>query len=476
MTVRVRFAPSPTGHLHVGGVRTALFNYLYAHHCGGRFLLRIEDTDRERSLPEYEQGILEGLRWLGLDWDEEPIRQSARVERHTAEALRLLEDGHAYRCRCTPEELEAMREAQKAAKVPMGYDRRCRDKNWPDDGKTPFTVRLKMPIEGQTVIHDPIKGDIVVENAELDDLIILRTDGTPTYNFAVVVDDCDMKITHVVRGDDHTTNTFKQINIYQALGYELPVFAHLPQVFGTDKKKLSKRHGATDILAYREMGYLPEALVNFLVRLGWAHGDQEVFTKQELIEFFDIKDVNASPAVFDPAKLEWLNGEYIRRKSLSELTDIFQAELLRRNLLRGNRILEPGFRPWLETLTASLQERSKTLVEMVEMSAFCLNEEVIYDEKIVKKEFKPYVRDVFNDVLHTLKMIGDKEPTADEWKTIIHDVMMHRDLNMKKVAQPLRIGVTGGTVSPPIDSVLVTLGKDCVRKRLQHALTLIPAE
>lgn len=352
--VRVRFAPSPTGHLHIGGARTALFNYLFAMHNGGKFILRIEDTDTTRSTEEYIDAIIEGMKWLGLEWDEGPYRQTSRFAIYKSYVDRLLEEGKAYRCYCTAEELEQRREAALASGKPPKYDGRCRNISGVVQDK-PFAVRFKMPHEGVTVVDDLIKGVVEFENTQLEDMIIMRSDGTPTYNFVVVVDDIDMKITHIIRGDDHLNNTPKQIHIYRAFGWELPIFAHLPMILGADKTRLSKRHGATSVMAYKEMGYLPGALVNYLVRLGWAHGDQEVFSKDELISYFSLENIGKSAAIFNPEKLLWLNSQYIMQEQPEVLYEMAKPFLIQAGIVNAD--WSPDIR-WVAKAVKSLQERS----------------------------------------------------------------------------------------------------------------------
>ncbi len=358
--VRVRFAPSPTGYLHIGGARTALFNWLFARHEGGTFILRIEDTDRSRSTDEYIEAIIEGMKWLNLDWDEGPFRQTDRFDVYRSYVERLVREGKAYNCYCSPEELDQRRQEALAQGRPPKYDGRCKHLKEPVQGRSP-AVRFLMPQEGRTVVKDMIKGTVEFENNQLDDLIIMRSDGTPTYNFVVVVDDVDMKITHVIRGDDHLNNTPKQLHIYKALGYEIPQFAHLPMILGSDKARLSKRHGATSVMAYRDMGYLPEALVNYLVRLGWSYGDQEVFKRDELIRYFSFDSVVKSSAVFNPEKLLWLNSQYINGTDPEK-----RAELVMPFLVQ-EKILAEGQTPdmqWLSRAVMTLRERAKTLVEL----------------------------------------------------------------------------------------------------------------
>ena len=365
--VRVRFAPSPTGHLHIGGARTALFNWLFARHNNGIFILRIEDTDKTRSTEEYIDSIIEGMKWLNLDWDEGPYRQTDRFDVYRDYCKKLLEEGKAYYCYCSPEELEQRRQEALAQGKSLRYDSRCRDLK--TQGQVENTaVRFRMPQEGQTAVNDLIKGETVFDNSQLDDLIIMRSDGTPTYNYTVVVDDVDMNITHVIRGDDHLNNTPKQIHIYSALGYKVPLFAHLPMILGSDKARLSKRHGATSVMAYKEMGYLPEALVNYLVRLGWSYGDQEVFSINELIQYFSFDNVGKSAAVFNPEKLLWLNSQYIIRAEPENLTGLVKPFLIRENIIEEGRTLNEQ---WLSKAISTLQERSKTLLELAQ-SLGCL--------------------------------------------------------------------------------------------------------
>lgn len=361
-SVRVRFAPSPTGHLHVGGARTALFNWLFARHNKGTFIIRIEDTDRTRSTDEYIDSILEGMKWLALDWDEGPYRQTERFDVYRLYCEKLLKEGNAYHCYCTPEELEQRRQDALAQGQSPKYDGRCRHLQEPVPGRTP-AVRFRMPQEGETVVEDMIKGTAVFENTHLDDLIIMRSDGTPTYNFTVVVDDVDMKITHVIRGDDHLNNTPKQIHIYRALGYGIPSFAHLPMILGSDKARLSKRHGATSVIAYRDSGYLPDALVNYLVRLGWSYGDQEVFSREELISHFSFENVGKSSAVFNPEKLLWLNSQYIMNSSPEKLSTLVAPFLIREHIIEEGQDMDTQ---WLSRAVNTLRERAKTLTELAD--------------------------------------------------------------------------------------------------------------
>ncbi|MDQ7010671.1 MAG: glutamate--tRNA ligase [Mariprofundaceae bacterium] len=447
MTVRTRFAPSPTGMLHIGGARTALFSWLYARHHGGQFLLRIEDTDRERSTNEATQVILDGLAWLGLDWDEEPVFQSARQARHIAAVERLLADGKAYKCYCSKSELDAMREQQRAAgKKPM-YDGRCRNRAM-HEKDAPYVVRFRSPDEGETYVRDLVLGDVCFPNRELDDLIIQRSDGTPTYNLAVVVDDADMGITHVVRGSDHLNNTPRQIQLYEALGLEVPQFAHIPLIHGADGAKMSKRHGAVAITEYREAGYLPEAVVNYLARLGWSYGDEEVFSRQRLIELFDLAQVGKTAARFDQDKLDWLNACWLRESAPESLV----GEVMRFldvDVSKG---------PDLEKVIASLQERSKNLVELAEGARFFYVTPTTYVEKAVKKNFREATWPLLDAFLQKGEALS--EWTAETVHGLIAEICEAGGVNMGKLAQPIRILVSGGPVSPPIDQTLALLGKD----------------
>jgi glutamyl-tRNA synthetase len=463
--VRTRFAPSPTGYLHIGGARTALFNLLFARHHGGRFILRIEDTDRERSTPEAIEAIVESLKWLELDWDEGPFFQTRRFDLYKEKVRELLAAGKAYPCTCTAEELERKRQtAMKEKRKPM-YDGTCR----PPDGvipplpeNKPYTIRFRGPREGSTVVEDAVKGPVVFENRELDDLIIARSDGTPTYNFCVVVDDIDMRVTHIIRGDDHLANTPRQMLLYQALGQKPPVFAHVPLILGIDKARLSKRHGATSVTAYRDMGYFPEALSNYLVRLGWSHGDQEIFSRAELIEKFSLEAVGKSAGVFNPEKLLWLNAHYLKTRPLPQLAD----DVVPFIAAKGYPV--PPDKQWREKMVATLQERAKTLVELVEMAHFYLSDDIQYDEKAAKKFLTPEVRAPLSELIEKLETLKDFDEKSIE--TAFTDVMQRHNLQLGKLAQPVRVALTGTTVSPGIYEVLAVLGKERSMKRLKTAL------
>jgi len=461
--VRVRFAPSPTGYLHIGGARTALFNWLFARQKKGSFILRIEDTDVERSTKEAIDAIIDSLKWLGLDWDEGPILQSQKFELYKDEARRLLADGKAYRCWCSAEELEEKRKrAMKEGKKPK-YDGKCRERTAPfPDG--PYAIRFKAPQSGQTEVDDIIRGKVTFENSELDDLIILRSDGTPTYNLCVVVDDVDMKISHVIRGDDHLNNTPRQVLLYQAFGCPTPQFAHVPLILGQDKARLSKRHGATSVTAYREMGYLPQALVNYLVRLGWSYGDQEVFSSQELIEKFDLSKVGKSSGVFNPEKLLWLNSHYIRQKDPDKLFELV-APFLEKHGCRPSK--EENFLALLKLIA----ERSRTLDEMAIMSKFYFQDELEYDKeaekKIVSENTGSHVREI-KDALNGLGIFGRKDI-----EQVFQKYVDEKGVQLKEVAQPVRLAVTGRTVSPGLYEILEILGKAKVISRLDRFLKTI---
>ena len=462
-SVRTRFAPSPTGYLHLGGARTALFNWLYARHTGGKFVLRIEDTDPERSKEEYTEAILKSMRWLGLLWDEGPFFQSKRNGLYQAAIEKLLDKGKAYCCYCTPEELEEKRrEAQARGEKPR-YDRTCRDKDLPERDE-PYVVRFRTPETGTTEFIDLIKGKIAFENKELDDLIIRRSDGTPTYNLTVVIDDVDMRITHVIRGDDHTNNTPRQIVIFEALGYDVPAFAHMPLTLGPDKSRLSKRHGAKSITEYIDEGFLPEAMVNYIVRLGWSYGDQEIFSIDELIEKFDISDVGKSAGVFNPEKMEWLSAHYIKESDPKRLA----GDLLPFVEKMGYSVDD---KEWLAKVAVTLKERSKTLKEMAEMGEFYFKKEIEYDEAAAKKFLK-------EDVLDPFRALSSRFEKMEKWdKDTIEgsftELLDEMGLKLSKVAQPLRVALTGGTVSPGIFEIIEVIGREGVISRIDKAIKLI---
>ncbi len=461
--VRVRFPPSPTGHLHVGGARTALFNWLFARHHKGVFILRIEDTDRSRSTEEFTQSILEAMTWLGLDWDEGPptpgYRQTERFDIYRAHAERLMAEGKAYRCRCAPETLDALRKAAEQRRETFRYPGTCRNADVP--ASESHALRLKAPREGQTSVEDVVRGTVVFENAELDDWILVRTDGTPTYNFCVVVDDVTMKITHVIRGNDHLSNTPKQVHCYAALGYPLPVFAHISMILAPDKSRLSKRHGAVSVLAYRDLGMLPEAMVNYLARLGWSHGDQEIFSREDLIQHFDLAQVGKADAVFDRTKLEWVNQHWMKEASADRLA----ADL--GPFLGKARLPVPADRAWLARVAESLKERAKTLAEMAEQAAFYLKPPDDYDPQATAKFWKEAAAGRYAILIKRLESQDDM--SHDALEAMYRGLAAELDLKLVDLAQLTRIAITGKTVSPPIFQVVSILGKIETLKRLRAA-------
>lgn len=459
-TIRTRFAPSPTGYLHVGGARTALFCWLFARKHGGTFVLRIEDTDLERSTAESVNAILEGMTWLGLEYDEGPFYQTHRFDRYKALIQQLVNEGKAYHCYCSKEELDALREEQMARKEKPRYDGRCRHRAEPLAGVSPV-VRFRNPDAGEVVIEDLVKGRIVVRNSELDDLIIARSDGSPTYNFTVVVDDLDMRITHVIRGDDHVNNTPRQINILKALGAELPHYAHVPMILGADGARLSKRHGAVSVMQYRDDGYLPEAVLNYLVRLGWSHGDQEIFSIDEMIALFDVPDINHSASTFNPDKLLWLNHHYLMHGD-----PVHVAHHLRWHL--GRLGIDPTEGPDPVEVVKAQRERNKTLVEMAEASVFFYRDFHQYDEKAARKHL---TAEAAQGLVQLRETFGALRPWVRE---SLHDLiaMTAEALGVKMggIAQPLRVAVSGTSVSPPIDLTLEILGQEKTLARIDQAL------
>ncbi len=465
--IRVRFAPSPTGHLHIGGARTALFNWLYARHNNGTFILRIEDTDTTRSTDEYIEAIIEGMKWLGFDWDEGPFRQTDRFDIYRNYADQLVKEGKAYYCYCSPEELEARRKESMAQGRALKYNGKCRDLKEPVAGVNPV-VRFRMPLEGRTIVDDLIKGMVTFENEQLDDLIILRSDGTPTYNLTVVVDDVDMKITHVIRGDDHLNNTPKQIQLYNAFGYPVPKFAHLPMILGSDKARLSKRHGATSVMAYYDMGYLPEALVNYLVRLGWSYGDQEVFTRDELVKYFSFENVGKAAAVFNPEKLLWLNSQYIIKSSSERLAELVIPFLVKEKIIAEGQGLD---KEWLCKAIDTLKERSKTMVELANSLRYYIAEEVEYNEKAKGKFLNEKSRALLIELKDGLQVIA--EFSHHELEQVFKSVVEKHGVKLKDIAQPVRVAMTGGTESPGIFEVLEVLGKGKAIRRLERAIQAI---
>ena len=461
--VRTRFAPSPTGDLHIGGARTALFNWLLGRHARGVFILRIEDTDVARSTQESIQVILDAMTWLGMDWDEGPFYQTQRMSFYQEAAEKLLSEGRAYRCYCTPEELETKREAALKAGIKPKYDRACLDQKSFPPGR-PNAIRFLSPDEGKTVVEDLIQGRVEFDNTELDDLIILRSDGLPTYNFSVVVDDATMEITHVIRGNDHLNNTPRQIQIYQALGYPIPQFGHVPMILGPDKKKLSKRHGAQSVMEYKKMGYLPQAVVNYLVRLGWSYGDQEEFTREELIEKFSLEAVGRSAAAINPGKLDWLNSQYIKKIELEELVQRVRPFIE----AKGFSNIDPSL---LRKALLSLRERVKTLVEMADLSEFYFSEEIAYDEKAAGKFLNPETTPMIEQVITFLS--NESFLGKENAHRLIQQLAETRGEPLVKIAQPVRVALTGRTASPPIDEVMEVLGKGEVIKRLKKAIEYI---
>jgi glutamyl-tRNA synthetase len=457
-----RFPPSPTGYLHVGNARTAVFNWLYARRMQGKFVLRIEDTDTMRSTQEAIDAIFEALEWLGIDWDEGPYYQTQRLEIYNSYLERLIDSGQAYYCTCSPQDIEAMRQKAMASGGKPKYDGTCRDKGL---SKTPGAViRFKAPLSGTTVVADVIKGNIAFQNDELDDFIVCRSDGIPTYNFAVVIDDISMQVNTVIRGDDHVMNTPKQILIYNALDCALPVFGHVPMVLGTDKSRFSKRHGAVSVSAYRDMGYLPDAMLNYLVRLGWSHGDQEFFTRQELIEVFDLEHIGRSAGVFDPEKLLSLNADHIRATPIEGLVVPLKPFLNRHGIT-----VEDG--DLLKKVIETLHARSKTLEEMAESALFYFADAIEYEEKAARKFLKPAVLEAMQFLLSQFETL--ESFSEENLETAFKAVMDQTGLKLGKIAQPVRVALTGRTASPGIFEVAAIIGKDKVISRLQKAIRYI---
>ncbi|WP_428101684.1 glutamate--tRNA ligase [Candidatus Rariloculus sp.] len=465
MTVRTRFAPSPTGHLHIGSVRTALYAWLLARHHGGEYILRIEDTDRERSTQEAIDAILDGLSWLGIDADEGPVYQSRRFDRHAEVLQRLLDQDLAYRCYCSREEIDAMRAEAQAKGLKPRYDGRCRDGSRARDDVAPV-VRFKNPLEGQVVVDDLVKGRITFNNAELDDLILARSDGSPTYNFVVVVDDTDMRISHVVRGDDHLNNTPRQINLFRALRTEPPAFAHLPMIHGPDDTKLSKRHGAVDVLEYRKMGFLPEALLNYLLRLGWSRGDQEIFTLDEMIDLFGLEAVSRSAARFDPLKLLWVNHQHIQSVDAGRLAELLASQLRAQGL-------DPANGPPLPLTVKALSERSQTVLEMAERANCYYGEFEEFDAKSAKAHLRPVARNALAAVRETLEIL--ETWTEESAQAAVETVADRLELKLGKVAQPLRVALTAKAASPGIGTTLMLVGRERALLRIDRALAYIDA-
>jgi glutamyl-tRNA synthetase len=463
--VRTRFAPSPTGVLHLGSVRTALYCWLYARHHGGQFILRVEDTDPQRSTKENIDAILDGMSWLGLAADEGPYYQTKRHARYREVLDQWLLEGKAYHCYCSKEELVELREKQMNAGVRVRYDGRCRDVTRARDGVDPV-IRFKNPLDGKVVVDDLVRGSVVFENEQLDDLIIARSDGSPTYNFSVIIDDFDMKISHVIRGDDHLNNTPRQMNMLAAMGALPPAYAHLPMILGPDGAKLSKRHGAVDIREYKEQGYLPEAMLNYLVRLGWSHGDQEIFSLDEMIDFFDIADVNKAASSFNPEKLLWVNQQHIIATPSQTLGNALMPFLVKAGL-------DPAEGPDPVHVAEGYRERAETLLHMASSARYCYEDFEVIDEKSARKHLRPVI-------LEPLIVAKDRLASLEHWgQTAIHeviaDVAADYDINMGKLGQPIRVAVTSGPVSPPIDVTLWLVGQRRTIERLERAIGLIEA-
>lgn len=466
MTVRTRFAPSPTGYLHIGGARTALFSWLFARHHGGEFVLRVEDTDLERSSTESVQAILDGMQWLGLDFDEGPIFQSDRFDRYRQVAHSLLESGHAYHCYCSPEELQKMRDDAMARKEKPRYNGYWRDRDDPPPADIKPVVRFRNPLDGKVVIDDLVKGRIEIDNRELDDLVLLRSDGTPTYNLTVVVDDFDMQISHVIRGDDHVNNTPRQINILQALGAQLPAYAHLPMILGEDGKRLSKRHGAVSVTQYREEGFLPEALLNYLVRLGWSHQDQELFDRSEMIQLFSLEAVNRAGSVFNRDKLTWVNEQHLQRLPPADLGALLAQALQAQGI-------DTSAGPDVVQLAQLLKERSHTLSDMAEQSRYFFQPPANYDEKAARKQLTVATLDNLKAVRTALAEI---EWSAESINAGIQQTVDQLQVGYGKIGLPLRVALTGNTASPALDQTLLLIGRDQVLARLDVAIDYILAE
>lgn len=457
-TIRTRFAPSPTGYLHIGGARTALFSWLYARHTKGKFILRVEDTDAQRSTEESSAQILEAMKWLGLDWDEGPFYQSQRLDIYRSYVNKLVDEGKAYWCECTPDELERKRKLALENGAKPKYDGTCRKKGLgPGPGRV---VRFAMPPTGITSFDDMIKGRISVDNSELDDLILLRSDGMPTYNLTVVIDDATMNITHIIRGDDHVNNTPRQIRIYEALGFDIPRFAHVPMILGSDKTRLSKRHGATSVTAYKDMGYLPEAVINYFVRLSWSHGDQEIFSRDELIDLFDLKDVGRAAAVFNPDKLLWLNHHYIKTGDPARLAGLLP------DFIKDKGYDVPN-QEYIEKVVIDVRERTKTLQDMVDFGDFYFTEKEVPDE-LKKKFFRPELAGIFRSLIDRMETIDLNN--HDQIETSMQSLLDEFNIKFKVLAQPMRVALTAKTVSPGIFEIISTLGRERVIPRLNKAL------
>jgi len=466
MTVRTRFAPSPTGYLHIGGARTALFSWLHARKHGGQFVLRIEDTDLERSTAASVNAILEGMTWLGLEYDEGPFYQTERFDRYKEVIQQLMDSGHAYKCYCSKERIDKLREEQMANKIKPRYDGHCRNGAEPPSPDAPYVIRFRNPVGGEVVVDDQVRGRVVFSNDELDDLIIQRSDGSPTYNLSVVVDDADMNITHVIRGDDHLNNTPRQINILKVLGLPVPIYAHLPMILAEDGTKLSKRvHGeSVSVIQYRKDGFLPEALLNYLVRLGWSHGDQEIFSIDEMVELFDLGAVNKSASSFNPEKLLWLNQQYIKATDPLHIARHLSHHL-------GLMGIDPAPEPDLHEVAKAQHERARTLVEMAEISQFFYRDFDAYDAQAAKKHLRPVALEPLQKMREALATLEPWTPEACH--QAVKDVSEALELNMGKVAQPLRVAVVGRAASPGIDVTLHLVGREACLRRIDKALDYI---
>jgi len=462
--IKTRFAPSPTGLLHVGGARTALFSWLYSKKMGGTFVLRIEDTDRERSTDESVQAILDGMRWLNLDYDEGPYYQTDRFDRYKVAIQQLITQGDAYYCCCSKQRLETLRESQMSAKQKPRYDGCCRELGLKPDGESNLVVRFKNPQQGEVVFRDHVKGTVRVKNSELDDLIIARSDGTPTYNLTVVVDDMDMHITHVVRGDDHVNNTPRQVNILRALGAECPDYAHVPMILGVDGKRLSKRHGAVGIMQYFDEGYLPEAVLNYLVRLGWSHGDQEIFSRLEMIEHFSLDDINKSASSFNTEKLNWINQQYLIEYPIDQVVSLVKQRL---DKIGTRYDADTDF----NSIVDLYRQRVATINQLADSILYCFEDFAEYDPKAAKKALRQVA-------IEPLQRLQHEFSNLEEWKSpaihrVIESITQDLELNMAKVGQPLRVAVTGGSFSPPIDKTVEIIGKPKTLARISTAIDYI---
>lgn len=466
MTARTRFAPSPTGYLHIGGVRTALYSWLHVKKEGGEFILRIEDTDRERSTQASVDAILEGMEWIGLDYDEGPIYQTDRFDRYAEVINQLLEQGDAYHCYCTREELDDMRETQRANKEKPRYNGKCRDLKDKPEGLA-SVIRFRNPLEGDVVIDDLIKGKITINNRELDDLIIARSDGTPTYNLTVVVDDLDMGITHVIRGDDHVNNTPRQINMMKALGAEIPKFAHAPMILGDDGKRLSKRHGAVGVMQYRDDGYFPQAVLNYLLRLGWSYEDQEIFSREEMIDLFKIEDVNGAPSTFNTKKLIWVNEQYMKTLPADEILEHLNWHL-------EHQKLDVSHGPAIYDVINAHRDRAKTLKELAEGIRYYYEDFSEYDANATKKHFKTATPGILDALLDKFKAVDDwNEASIND---VIKNICEELELGMGKVGPALRVAVTGTAMSPSLDVTLNLVGKDKTVERMEKAVAFATAK